>query len=102
MYIYMCVYVVPIYRVYGHYNTMEKTGRTVFHVEVVDPAAAANYLCASRSNQWKGKVLRGANGPNEPGTEIFFLTGFFFQRGYFLPSVGLKNIKGIGIIILPT
>lgn len=73
VYIYVCVCsVVPIYRVYGHYNTMEKTGRTVFHVEVVDLAAAANYLCASRSNQWKGKVLRGANGPNEPGTEIFF------------------------------
>ena len=71
-------------RVYGHYNTMEKTGRTVFH-EVVDPATAGSVcLLAIKPTEGESSSRRMAN---EPGTQVVFFTVFFFQQGYFLPIV---------------
>ena len=66
-------------RVYGHYNTMEKTGRTVFH-EVVDPATAGSVcLLAIKPTEGESSSRRMAN---EPGTQVFFYP-IFFPTGIF-------------------
>ena len=79
-------------RVYGHYNTMEKTGRTVFH-EVVDPATAGSVcLLAIKPTEGESSSRRMAN---EPGTQVVFFYRIFFPTGIFSTnSGGLK----IGII----
>ena len=60
-------------------NTMEKTGRTVFH-EVVDPATAGSVcLLAIKPTEGESSSRRMAN---EPGTQVFFIR-FFFPTGIF-------------------
>ena len=66
-------------RVHMGTNTMEKTGRTVFH-EVVDPATAGSVcLLAIKPTEGESSSRRMAN---EPGTQVFFYR-IFFPTGIF-------------------